>query len=297
MTERIIRTQNQAKDGFRVLQGEKEYVTYLGDSCFRLWYSDIPWRYEPHYHSAVEIVLTLKGTVEYEAEGKHYTVRENEILVVPPEISHSLNMEEGSSRYLILFEPEALYGLQDVKGLTDAFHRVFYLDRDNPALEEARALLMEAVKAYEEGEPLWNTLCYSYMMKVYVLLAKHCLTDRIHARRDDEKRTDAGIITGSVVYINNHYQEELTLDQVADFAGFSRFYFSRSFKKQTGYSFKDYLCQKRLQVATDLLIRTEKGMREVARESGFGSVATFNRVFREHKNCTPTQYRSIYGLR
>jgi transcriptional regulator GlxA family with amidase domain len=45
----------------------------------------------------------------------------------------------------------------------------------------------------------------------------------------------------------------------------------------------------------DLLIRSNCSMREVAIESGFGSVATFNRVFREKKGCTPTQYRAIYG--
>ena len=96
-------------------------------------------------------------------------------------------------------------------------------------------------------------------------------------------------------YINNHYQEPLTLDDVAEFAGFSRFYFSRSFKKQTGFSFKDYLCEKRLQAAMDMLIRSNRPIQEVAAESGFGSVATFNRVFREKKGCTPTQYRAIYG--
>ena len=46
----------------------------------------------------------------------------------------------------------------------------------------------------------------------------------------------------------------------------------------------------------DLLIRTNRSMRDVALESGFGSVATFNRVFRESKGCTPTQYRVIYGI-
>ncbi len=45
----------------------------------------------------------------------------------------------------------------------------------------------------------------------------------------------------------------------------------------------------------DLLIRTEVPMREVALQSGFGSVATFNRVFREKNGCTPTRYRAIYG--
>ena len=51
------------EDGFRVLQGRREYVTYLDDSSIRIWYSDIPWRYETHDHSAVEILLTLEGMV------------------------------------------------------------------------------------------------------------------------------------------------------------------------------------------------------------------------------------------
>jgi len=46
----------------------------------------------------------------------------------------------------------------------------------------------------------------------------------------------------------------------------------------------------------DLLIRTNRSMHDVAIESGFGSVATFNRVFREKKGCTPSQYRTIYGI-
>jgi AraC-like DNA-binding protein len=45
----------------------------------------------------------------------------------------------------------------------------------------------------------------------------------------------------------------------------------------------------------ELLIRTDKPMNQVAQESGFGSVATFNRAFRDYKSCTPTQYRAIYG--
>ena len=39
-----------------------------------------------------------------------------------------------------------------------------------------------------------------------------------------------------------------------------------------------------------------RSMREIAVESGFGSVASFNRIFRENKGCTPTQYRTVYGI-
>ena len=283
------------EDGFRVLQGRREYVTYLDDSSIRIWYSDIPWRYETHDHSAVEILLTLEGMVTYTIEDKIYQVRKGEILIVPPDTLHSLTMGEGSSRYLFLFESDAIMTMRDIKSMAMYFHKPFHLRDGSDAHVRIRELLLRAREAYEKRELMWNTMCYSCILRVYATLGQRYLSGIKPRTGDNMRNMDSEVINAVMTYINNHYREELSLEDVAQFAGFSRYYFSRSFKRQTGYSFKDYLCQKRLQVAMDLLIRTNRSMRDVAIESGFGSVATFNRVFREKKGCTPTQYRAIYG--
>ena len=283
------------EDGFRVLQGRREYVTYLDDSSIRIWYSDIPWRYETHDHSAVEILLTLEGMVTYTIEDKIYQVRKGEILIVPPDTLHSLTMGEGSSRYLFLFESDAIMTMRDIKSMAMYFHKPFHLRDGSDAHVRIRELLLRAREAYEKRELMWNTMCYSCILRVYATLGQRYLSGIRPRGGDNMRNMDSEVITAVMTYINNHYREELSLEDVAKFAGFSRYYFSRSFKKQTGYSFKDYLCQKRLQVAMDLLIRTNRPMKDVALDSGFGSVATFNRVFREKKGCTPTQYRAIYG--
>ena len=283
------------EDGFRVLQGRREYVTYLDDSSVRIWYSDVPWRYEIHDHSAVEVLLTIDGTVTYTVEDTVYQVRKGEVLIIPPDTPHSLSMEEGSSRYLFLFEPDAIMSMRDIKSIAMYFNKPFHLRDGSEAHVRIRELLLRAWDAYEKREMMWNTVCYSCILRIYATLGQQYLSG-VRPRTDDGLRNmDSEVITAVMTYINNHYREELSLEDVARFAGFSRYYFSRSFKRQTGYSFKDYLCQKRLQVAMDLLIRTNHSMRDVAIESGFGSVATFNRVFREKKGCTPTQYRAIYG--
>ena len=283
------------EDGFRVLQGRREYVTYLDDSSIRIWYSDIPWRYETHDHSAVEILLTLEGMVTYTIEDKIYQVRKGEILIVPPDTLHSLTMGEGSSRYLFLFESDAIMTMRDIKSMAMYFHKPFHLRDGSDAHVRIRELLLRVREAYEKREMMWNTMCYSCILRVYATLGQRYLSGIKPRTGDNMRNMDSEVINAVMTYINNHYREELSLEDVAKFAGFSRYYFSRSFKRQTGYSFKDYLCQKRLQVAMDLLIRTNRSMRDVAIESGFGSVATFNRVFREKKGCTPTQYRAIYG--
>ena len=283
------------EDGFRVLQGRREYVTYPDDSSIRIWYSDIPWRYETHDHSAVEIVLVLEGTVTYTIDDAVYQVHKGEVLIVPPDMLHSLSMGDGSSRYLFLFEPDAIMTMRDIKSMAVYFNKPFHLRDGSEAHVRIRELLLRARDAYDKRELMWNTVCYSSLLRIYAMLGQRYLSGIKPRSGDGLRNMDSEVITAVMTYINNHYREELSLEDVAKFAGFSRYYFSRSFKRQTGYSFKDYLCQKRLQVAMDLLIRTNRSMREVAIESGFGSVATFNRVFREKKGCTPTQYRAIYG--
>jgi len=284
------------EDGFRVLQDKREYVTYPDDSSVRVWYSDVPWQYELHDHSAVEILLTLEGSVTYTVDDIVYQVRKGEVLIIPPDMQHALSMGEESSRYLFLFEPEGILSMRDIKTLTPYFHRPFHLRDGSEAHVRIRELLLKLKDVYEKRELMWNTVCYSYLLRVYAILGQRYLNGVRNRIPDGGRIVESEVITASMTYINNHYKQDLSLEDVAEFAGFSRYYFSRSFKKQTGYSFKDYLCEKRLQVATDLLIRTDKSMKDVAAESGFGSVATFNRVFREKKGCTPTQFRAIYGM-
>ncbi len=276
------------------MQGRREYVTYQDNSSIRVWYSDVPWQYESHVHSAVEVILTLDGTVDYTVLDTEYTVRKDEILIIPPEFSHSLSMGKDSSRLLFLFEPDMISGLRDVMSMPGLFRRVFYLHDGSETHTRIREMLLKVSALQKEQDVMWNTMCYSYILRIYAALGQHYLPGT-QRKREVGRQVDQEVIASAMTYINEHFREDLTLDDVADFAGFSRYYLSRSFKKQAGYSFKDYLCRRRLQTAMELLIRTDVSMKEVAVQSGFGSVATFNRVFREHNGCTPTQYRAIYG--
>ena len=299
MSERIIRQPNsegKLEDGFRVLQGKQEYVTYPDGSSFRMWFSDVPWRYDAHIHSAIEIVLTLEGSVEYEVNGKAYSIKKDEILFIPSGMPHELSMKEGGKRLLFLFEPDALNAMRDYKESSAHFNRPFYLEEGTEVLGKVREKLNAIGEIYRTQDLLWNTECYGLMLQIYTILSREFLN--LEAPRYPRVRSgvESEIISGALTYINNHYKDDLTLDDLADFAGFSRYYFSRNFKKEVGYSFKDYLNQKRLQVAMDLLIHSNRPIRDIAMESGFGSIASFNRAFRESKNCTPTQFRAIYGV-
>ena len=93
-------------------------------------------------------------------------------------------------------------------------------------------------------------------------------------------------------YIDNHYAEDLNLEDIADSIGFSKYHFSRLFKQYTNFTFCDYLCYRRIKAAEALLVQPELSITEVALQAGFPSISTFNRLFKQEKNCTPSEYRA-----
>ncbi len=81
---------------------------------------------------------------------------------------------------------------------------------------------------------------------------------------------------------------------MADLAGFSKYHFSRLFKNFTGLSFYKYLNKKRIEHAEELLVDPSLSITEVALQSGFTSLSAFIRMFKQIKDCTPTEFRNLY---
>lgn len=288
-------THSRFPDGFRILKGKQEYVTYIDHSSLRVWYSETPWQYESHCHSAVEVIVPVKGEVIYTVADSTYRVQSNEVLIVPPNWVHGLIMHEGSARYLLLFEPDNLFGMRDMQLVEGMLKSPIYLTGQSESQEAIRSLLMQVVNCYERREFLWNSLCYSYLLQMYVRLGQFNMTRELRLHDAKSQRIDPEIVDSARLYIDQNYMRDITLNDVSAFTGFSRCYFSRIFKQQLGQSFSEYLRNKRITMAEELLIHSRQPIQEIAMSAGFGSVATFNRVFRDSKNCTPSRYREIYG--
>ena len=281
-------------DGFRIMQSQQEFVTYVENASVRVWYSDTPWTYNSHCHSAVEIIVPLKGEVIYTLSDGIYRVQSDEVLIVPPNSIHALTMASGSERWLLLVEPDSLFSLRDMPQISDVLHAPLYLTGGTQLQHDVRELLLRCVDCYNQRDFLWNAMCYSMLLQMYVELGR-TLGSRQPPAESESRRMDPAILNSARLFIDQNANHSITLDEVSDFTGFSKFYFSRMFKQQMGVSFSEYLRQRRIAMAEDLLIHTRRSIRDIALSAGFGSIATFNRVFREVRGCTPTRYREIYG--
>ena len=94
-------------------------------------------------------------------------------------------------------------------------------------------------------------------------------------------------------YILMHCSENLTLQDIASRAGFSKFYFERLFQEYTGAPFYQYLVSKRISYAQHLMENPEVTVTEAAFRSGFSSTAAFSKSFRRVVGCPPSQYRRL----
>ena len=71
------------ESGFRVMNGEQEFVTYHQGTTLRVWYGDVPDHYSDHWHAAVEIALPISGSLRYTVQGREYLLREKAALLLP----------------------------------------------------------------------------------------------------------------------------------------------------------------------------------------------------------------------
>lgn len=94
--------------------------------------------------------------------------------------------------------------------------------------------------------------------------------------------------------MENHYADNLSLDKVAQAAGFSPAYFSRLFQSQLGKSYSDYLTNIRLRHVEALLINTNKSVTEIALETGYSHISNLTEQFKKKIGMTPSAFRKAH---
>lgn len=150
-------------------------------------------------------------------------------------------------------------------------------------------------------------LCISYIYELFASLAEdNEVPEKLMANiLSAESSTDHVItyhsdnitIRQAENYIRFHYDKEITINEIAAEAHLEPSYFSRLFKKETGFSPKQQIIQYRIQKACDLLKTTNLTVEEISSCVGFPDALYFSRLFRKKKNMSPSMYRKKHTKR
>lgn len=110
----------------------------------------------------------------------------------------------------------------------------------------------------------------------------------------DSRNTGDAVAEKLLQFVNEHFSENISLQDAADKVFFSPVYCSRFFKKQIGENFSDCLLRVRMENAVKFL-REGKKITDISRECGYSSSGYFTRIFKEYYKCTPSEYLRKYS--
>lgn len=157
----------------------------------------------------------------------------------------------------------------------------------------AKAYLLKPLSNEElkrEFEQLFVAMEKEQRMKNAV--SAHSRLSRERMEYSLEKGTDAkSKIQLAIRYIQNHYAEDIAVNELAEKFSMSPNYFSSMFKKETNKSAVNYITEYRIQKARDYLVHSEESVVDIAKKVGYEDSQYFFRVFKKAVGVTPLQYR------
>ena len=272
------------------LNGIYETIMYHGLNGIRLYHNKEYEDYPIHWHSALEIIMPYRNTYSIKITNQSIVLEEGDILLIPPGELHALSPASPNGERLIAqLDFTSINQLGGMDSLLHSLHPYMLLRKcDNPDfVGELSFCLSEIEREYFANDLFTETAIHSLYLRFFTLLGRSAVTAPSKQHEYIEK------FMAVCNFINDHCTEDLTIDELAIRAGFSKSHFSRLFKQFTGMTCYAYMINKRIAYAERLLISPTLSIMDAAMQSGFNSLCTFNRIFKSIKDCTPSQYRQL----
>lgn len=233
----------------------------------------------PHFHQQIEILVMLTGTAQVTINDRHFELQPLQTAIADSFDIHSYShSSEHSSGVLLL--PQRYLGnyINHKRGklLSDSLIT-------DPSVARHIISLLPTLSSPSANQLL---LCGSIDSLLGTILTKIPLI-----KSDNNSNLD--LMREVLLFLDKNLTQDLTIDSVAKEFGYSKHYFSRLFNRYTSHSFKDYLNGIRLTRALDLMTKHHQKPIDAAFMSGFRSIQTFYRCFKDKYNTSPARAEAI----
>ena len=245
-----------------------------------------------HWHNEWEILRIQDGTMAISLDDEQYTLCKGDVLLIRGGMLHGGEPENCVYECLVF----DLYGIYRTVEMVKPYLRPFYRQTCLPqSFYPARSCgeVAEAVETlmwvFSKGSPCLELETVAGFSRLFAWIYSHRAYETAPAAEDGSRRIDR--IKPVLEYIESHYSQSLTLEDLAGVAGMNPKYFCRVFQSLTHHSPVDYLNFYRIEQAAHLLNSTELSVTEVGNRCGFWESSYFTKVFRKYKKITPVKYR------
>jgi AraC-like DNA-binding protein len=258
-------------------------------------------KYPLHWHNEVELILPLSGSFTIKFHNDKTAVVNcapgDLILIAPGTLHEYLGVAPVGEKLILLFDIASYSQVSSLIPLLKTLPSYVHVKKSQFPVETARLqdYFWEIERLYGASDEFLQISVYSLVTLILAQIGSMRLADNTDiSEKKDLQPKNIDKLVKVTNYIDAHRGEDMSVDQLADMAGFSKFHFERLFKSCMGISCYQYITKRRILLAQELLSDTSLTVMDVALQSGFFSLSTFNRVFKDTNGCSPTEYRKLY---
>lgn len=241
-------------------------------------------RIEKHWHRFLEIEFFVSGNGTHKINGVSYPIQKGEMHFMKLTDIHEFSFEDTCGIYLIQI-PTAYLSKEINSVILNSTEDliVYFSEEEFEKIERLCRLLLEENNTTDpyRSEIIKNslsTLCLLFFRKL-----------QIHQK--NLPRNNDNRINDIIIFIQNNFQNPLTIHKIAEAFYMNSEYFSRYFKKRMGIGAREYLAEIRMDYAQKLVCQSELKILDICMACGYDSITTFLRAFKKKYHCTPKQMR------
>lgn len=280
-------------------------LQYLSSGQFK---SDKPWSHSQRNIDSYELIIGLNKTVFIQEDDDQYSIGPGDVLLLYPDRTHrGYEMsEEGVSFYWVHFLCPEVPEYLNEQQLVDNFFKVktnpqapgvknaIYIPKHSQHLEIQRVQIL-----FHQLLHIAHSRSFISSSSNYVLTSLLIeLSEQTFQQLDQtgiKKHGDQNLVH-MLEWIRLHAAEDFSVSAIAEMFNYNKEYLTRYFKRKTGMNIQQYIHSVKLSLAKHLLTSTRMSIKEITQEIGMEDEKYFMKLFKNHENLTPSEYRKAYWI-
>lgn len=262
---------------------------------------------EIHRHEYMQINYVSYGKGTHLINGHAFEIIKGDIFVIPPYIPHQILAVENFDIKIFEFEFNSEFINQNIKSMNniEPFFDFAYLEPFLVSENQVRSrlnlagnvqtivqnILGEVIFEYKNKEKGFDLIIKSLLLKLLVIVGREFSKEIKDKQCDSFFDKHRESMMKALNYVDDHYMEELSIEQISKIAMLSQSYFCYFFKNITSKTFTDYLNDLRISKVVNLLKETHMRVLDISYEVGFNNISHFNRLFKQYTGVSPTEFR------
>lgn len=252
-----------------------------------------------HWHAAVELLWIRKGSYSVEINLENHVLQEGDICILNSGDLHQITgQREETVHDVVLFDPHILdFSYADeweeryISPYVNGILNVQNILRREECSARILGIVTELTRQAIQKQDPWYVNCKLLLLELFAALTQQKKLIPAESMQSEADVRKVGRYKRIISYMEKHYAEPVSLQQLADIIPCNSQYLCRFFKEIAGVTPIQHLISYRLERACLLLRDTTKPILQVALDCGFDNISYFIRKFKEAKGCTPKEYR------